>query len=83
MLKKLNYSTYREGLLNDIYIKWPEHKNLQVNLTGNRNMLGYVWPLGRTVFPDYFYPPTKQWWKTQILNYHKKIQFDGLWIDMK
>ncbi len=39
--------------------------------------------LGKAVFPDYFYPPTKDWWKNQILNYHKKIKFDALWIDMK
>jgi alpha-glucosidase (family GH31 glycosyl hydrolase) len=39
--------------------------------------------LGKTVFPDYFYPPTKDWWKNQILNYYQKIKFDALWIDMK
>ena len=39
--------------------------------------------LGKTVFPDYFYPPTKEWWKNEIVKYHKKIKFDGLWIDMK
>ena len=39
--------------------------------------------LGKTVFPDYLYPPAKDWWKTQILNYHKLLKFDGLWIDMK
>ena len=43
----------------------------------------YVSILGKSVFPDYFYPPTKIWWKNQILTYHKKIEFDGLWIDMK
>jgi hypothetical protein len=38
---------------------------------------------GKTVFPDFFYPPTNDWWKSQILDYHKKLKFDGLWIDMK
>ncbi|CAF4570033.1 unnamed protein product, partial [Rotaria sp. Silwood2] len=36
----------------------------------------------KTVFPDYFYPPAKEWWKNQVLNYYNKLKFDGLWIDM-
>ncbi len=43
----------------------------------------FIYFLGKTVFPDYFYPPAKQWWINQILNYHKQLKFDGLWIDMK
>lgn len=39
--------------------------------------------VGRAVFPDYFYPPAKEWWKNQIIQYHQKIRFDALWIDMK
>jgi len=93
-----HYQVFTEGQKADVWIKWPERKNLQFNQTNNRNMLGYVWPyglfiliefnsnyfiLGKSVFPDYFYPPTKIWWKNQILNYHKKIKFDALWIDMK
>ncbi|CAF3736759.1 unnamed protein product [Rotaria sordida] len=76
------YDVFTEGQKTDIWIKWPERKNPQVNETHNRNMLGYVWPYGKTVFPDYLYPPAKDWWKTQIIKYHKKIKFDGLWIDM-
>ncbi len=93
-----NYQVFTEGQKADIWIKWPERKNPQSNETNNRNMVGYVWPygmsisikenphislLGKAVFPDYFYPPAKDWWKKQILNYHKKIKFDALWIDMK
>ena len=95
-----NYAVFSEGQQSDIWIKWPEAKNIQFNETGNRNMLGYVWPigkldehtvvkflwnylLGKTVFPDYFYPPTLDWWKKQVLDYYKLLKFDGLWIDMK
>ena len=39
--------------------------------------------LGKTVFPDYLNPLAKEWWKNQILNYHKQLKFDALWIDMK
>ncbi|CAF1150433.1 unnamed protein product [Rotaria sordida] len=77
-----NYSTYDEGEKASIWIKWPAHRNIQFNETGNRNMIGYVWPDGKTVFPDFFYPPTFDWWKSQIVDYHKKLKFDGLWIDM-
>lgn len=97
-----NYDVFTEGQAKDIWIKWPTRKNIQFNETNNRNMLGYVWPIGsfsfhfnfifqissflivgKTVFPDYFSPTAKDWWKTQILNYHQKLKFDGLWIDMK
>ncbi|CAF3950314.1 unnamed protein product, partial [Rotaria sp. Silwood2] len=80
--EEANYDVFTEGQKADIWIKWPERKNPQFNETHNRNMLGYVWPYGKTVFPDYFYPPTKDWWKNQIIKYHKKIKFDALWIDM-
>ncbi|CAF3413409.1 unnamed protein product [Rotaria sp. Silwood1] len=80
--EEANYSVYTEGQKVDIWIKWPHHRNLQFNETGNRNMLGYVWPNGKTVFPDFFYPPAHQWWKSQIVDYHTKVKFDGLWIDM-
>ncbi|CAF3691355.1 unnamed protein product [Adineta steineri] len=77
-----NYTVFTEGQQADIWIKWPERRNVQFNETKNNNMIGYVWPYGKSVFPDYLYPPTKDWWTNQILNYHKKIKFDGLWIDM-
>ena len=42
-----NYSVYLDGQKDDIWIKWPQGQNLQFNETGNRNMLGYVWPTGQ------------------------------------
>ncbi|CAF1383171.1 unnamed protein product [Adineta ricciae] len=77
-----NYLTFTEGQKANIWIKWPEDCNLQLNETGNRNMLGYVWPDGKTVFPDFFYPATSDWWKSEIRQYYSKLKFDGLWIDM-
>lgn len=41
-----NYPVYLEGQKADVWIKWPERKNPQVNETINRAMLGYVWPYG-------------------------------------
>ena len=39
--------------------------------------------LGKTVFPDFFYPPAQEWWQSEIAQYHSILKFDGLWIDMK
>jgi alpha-glucosidase (family GH31 glycosyl hydrolase) len=41
-----NYNVFQEGQKADIWIKWPENKNIQFNETKNRNMIGYVWPIG-------------------------------------
>ncbi|CAF0869288.1 unnamed protein product [Adineta steineri] len=77
-----DYPVYTEGQKADIWMKWPERRNLQFHETNDRKILGYVWPDGKTAFPDFFYPPTSDWWRTQILEYHNKIKFDGIWIDM-
>jgi alpha-glucosidase (family GH31 glycosyl hydrolase) len=46
-------------------------------------MLGYVWPDGKTVFPDFFLNETHEWWTNEILNhYQNTLKFDGLWIGM-
>ena len=56
-MEEPNYDTYLEGKKNDIYIKWPADQNPQKNETiDNKNefMVGYVWPEGKAVFPDFF-----------------------------
>ncbi|CAF4353764.1 unnamed protein product, partial [Adineta steineri] len=53
-----DYSVYTEGQKADIWMKWPERRNLQFHETNDRKILGYVWPDGKTAFPDFFYPPT-------------------------
>ncbi|CAF0830464.1 unnamed protein product [Didymodactylos carnosus] len=77
-----NYSAFVLGEQQNIWIKWPVDENLQFNETGNQNMLGYVWPPGKAVFPDFFYPPTKSWWLNQIVTWHNTLNFDAIWIDM-
>ena len=69
----------------DVWIKWPSLDNPQVNESKGNNtvMLGYVWPIGKAAFPDFFNERTKQWWKNEIVNHYKNtLTFDGLWIDM-
>uniref|UniRef100_H2YDF9 alpha-glucosidase n=1 Tax=Ciona savignyi TaxID=51511 RepID=H2YDF9_CIOSA len=41
-----------------------------------------VWPPGKCAFPDYTNPDTETWWTDQCMDFHKTINFDGLWIDM-
>lgn len=83
-MEEPNYSTYKSGLENDIYIKWPVGQNPQLNETSdgkNPYMVGYVWPEGKTVFPDFFREKTKVWWMKEIDDHYKNVlTFDGLLI---
>jgi maltase-glucoamylase len=76
-----NYTTYTNGQRDQIWIKWPKDQNPQLNesvTNDNTNMLGYVWPKGKAVFPDFFKNKTKNWWKTEIVNhYNNVLKFDG------
>ncbi|KAG1696086.1 Maltase-glucoamylase, intestinal [Nymphon striatum] len=79
------YKPYNTGAAKDVFIKWPKKYVPEEihNLTGGKNfMLGYVWPKGKTAFPDYFKNETKTWWIDTIVDFHNILQFDGLWIDM-
>ncbi|XP_047134482.1 lysosomal alpha-glucosidase isoform X1 [Hydra vulgaris] len=56
-------------------------KNIFVKNNKGENIIGEVWP-GSTVFPDFFNPNVSSYWTDLISSFHKKISFDGLWIDM-
>lgn len=43
--------------------------------------IGQVWP-GYTVFPDWLTISTQRWWQKVVADWHEKISFDGIWIDM-
>ncbi|XP_067859036.1 lysosomal alpha-glucosidase [Heptranchias perlo] len=66
-----SYWPYDEGLKRGVFIS---------NMTG-RPLIGKVWP-GLTAFPDFTNPDTHQWWFENLLQFHKVVPFDGLWIDM-
>ena len=38
-----------------------------------------VWP-GPTVWPDFTHPKARQYWTTQVQNYHRIVPIDGMWI---
>ncbi|BBN19385.1 alpha-glucosidase [Marchantia polymorpha subsp. ruderalis] len=66
-----NYSTYQRGLDLDVYVR---------NQYGEK-YLAQVWP-GPVYFPDFLHPNAEEFWTTEVVKFHKKIPFDGLWIDM-
>ncbi|XP_048465298.1 lysosomal alpha-glucosidase isoform X2 [Rhincodon typus] len=66
-----SYWPYDEGLKQGVFIN---------NVSGSP-LIGKVWP-GLTAFPDFTNPNTDQWWFQNLLQLHKAVPFDGLWIDM-
>lgn len=44
--------------------------------------IGAVWP-GYTGFPDWLSNPSaSEWWRKSVSEWHSKLPFDGIWIDM-
>ncbi|XP_078273960.1 lysosomal alpha-glucosidase isoform X2 [Rhinoraja longicauda] len=66
-----SYWPYDNGLKQEVFI---------TNTSGSP-LIGKVWP-GLTAFPDFTNPDTHQWWFENLLQFHKAVPFDGLWIDM-
>ena len=67
----------------DVWIKWDSDNNPQSGETVNRNMLGYVWPEGKVLFPDFFKNATIDWWSNEIaIYYNNMFKFAGLWIGL-
>ncbi|KAK3096704.1 hypothetical protein FSP39_002561 [Pinctada imbricata] len=77
------YEPYERMVKDGGSIKWPSGYPVPANSSNENNeILGYVWPQGKVVFPDFFLNGTNEVWKSLIKNHHKNISFDGLWIDM-
>lgn len=67
-----DYLPYKTGVDADVFVKDSR--------TG-QPLVGSVWP-GKTVFPDFTKNATFDWWYQCASDFHKKFEFDGLWIDM-
>nr|XP_060620307.1 lysosomal alpha-glucosidase [Anolis sagrei ordinatus] len=65
------YKPFDEGLKRGVFI---------LNATG-QPLIGKVWP-GPTAFPDFTNPETHQWWHDMVKDFHDRVPFDGMWIDM-
>lgn len=68
-----SYRPYDLGNELDIFIKSPN--------TG-KTFIGKVWNPVTSVFPDFTHPATDLYWSELVKDYHQKVPFDGLWIDM-
>ncbi|XP_013172172.1 PREDICTED: uncharacterized protein LOC106121193 [Papilio xuthus] len=66
------YPPFDKGLEMNIFIK---------NSTG-QPFVGKVWNKVSTVWPDFTHPNATMYWTQMMSNFHKKIQYDGAWIDM-
>ncbi|KAJ2982768.1 hypothetical protein NUW58_g6373 [Xylaria curta] len=70
------YPTFSRGLELNAFVSTPD---------GSLH-IGEVWP-GYCVWADWIGAlfggtGANQWWITEVAEYHKKIPFDGIWIDM-
>ncbi|CAD5227735.1 unnamed protein product [Bursaphelenchus xylophilus] len=89
---QVNYFSFENGRRqNASFLSWPrkdlvQHKinDLYPLTKDSLDMLGVVWPDAHVAFPDFFDDTnlTANWWKSEIKQFHDRVAFDGLWIDM-
>ncbi|ELU15628.1 hypothetical protein CAPTEDRAFT_167453 [Capitella teleta] len=65
------YAAYDEGVKDGVFIQ---------DSKGNL-LIGKVWP-GTVTFPDFYHPNATKWWTKQAQDWHTKVSYDGIWIDM-
>ncbi|XP_008581187.1 PREDICTED: LOW QUALITY PROTEIN: maltase-glucoamylase, intestinal-like [Galeopterus variegatus] len=70
ILQNSDYQPYDNGSTKRVWI-----------LGSNGFAVGEGYP-GPTVFPDYSNPVCTQWWTDQFTEFHKDLEFDGVWIEM-
>nr|XP_045367131.1 putative maltase-glucoamylase-like protein FLJ16351 [Camelus bactrianus] len=71
------------GILNNSdYQPYMKGREKKVWILGNKGaVVGQGYP-GWTVFPDFSNPDCTEWWGEQLSEFHKTLEFDGVWIDM-
>ncbi|KAJ5101840.1 hypothetical protein NUU61_004062 [Penicillium alfredii] len=65
------YPTFERGNDTGSFLKNPD----------DSLYIGAVWP-GYAVFPDWLSKGAEGWWTNEMVEYYKKVAFDGAWIDM-
>ncbi|KAI0505593.1 glycoside hydrolase family 31 protein [Xylaria bambusicola] len=70
------YPPFERGLEQGVFVSNPD----------GSLYIGQVWP-GYCAWADWIGAlfsgiPVNQWWISEVTEYHKKIPFDGIWIDM-
>ncbi|MFD2130224.1 glycoside hydrolase family 31 protein [Pseudogracilibacillus auburnensis] len=68
--KDVEYKTYREGVLKDLFCKYIE----------GEIFYGDVWP-GTSAFPDFTDQKVRKWWGEQH-TFYTDIGIEGIWNDM-
>ncbi|KAM8812030.1 putative maltase-glucoamylase 2 [Rhynchonycteris naso] len=70
ILQDPQYQPYKNGNGKRVWI-----------IENNGSAVGQGYP-GNTVFPDYTNPMCTQWWTDELKEFHKTLEFDGVWIEM-
>lgn len=71
-ISQLNYKSFHcDSVLERSDGDWIRNKIL--------SFITQVWP-GLTAYPDFSDNVTHEWWYDNLLRFHKKVPFDGLWI---
>ncbi|KAL2867446.1 glycoside hydrolase family 31 protein [Aspergillus lucknowensis] len=65
------YDTYNRGTEYGVWLQNPD----------SSPYIGSVWP-GYTVFTDFHHSDAVEFWSSELVTYHEKIAFDGIWMDM-
>ncbi|KAK9315905.1 glycosyl hydrolases family 31-domain-containing protein [Lipomyces starkeyi] len=65
------YPVFDDGVAAEAFLKNPD----------GSLYIGAVWP-GYTVYPDWLASGTQNWWTKAMVDWHKKVPFDGIWLDM-
>jgi len=60
---------------------WPAKANVVVNISMPWDEQIRLYRQ-HAVYPDYFHPNIRKYWGDLIKDFHKVIEFDGLWMDM-
>ncbi|XP_035110445.2 putative maltase-glucoamylase 2 [Callithrix jacchus] len=68
--KDSSYEPYNNGSIKRVWI-----------MGNHGSAVGEGYP-GPTVFPDYSNPVCTEWWIYQVINFHNRLEFDGVWIEM-
>ncbi|CAB3406454.1 unnamed protein product [Caenorhabditis bovis] len=89
---EVDYDAFSRALaMNASFIEWAKDEQIPRNIQdkypmakNTRAMLGNVWPARNTAFPDFLDTKnnTNDWWAVEFAEFHKKLAFDGMWIDM-
>lgn len=91
-LNEKMYTPLIDGLRDDIFVKNSTGQPLEgkvFNLNGliriflsiYSNYIQKVWNNGGgTAFIDFTHPKAAEYWETQISNFLKVVNFDGLWL---